>query len=272
MKTIISLGAGVQSSTMALMAAKGEIGPMPDAAIFADTGWEPKKIYEWLDWLEKQLPFPVYRVSAGNIRDDLMAPAETRRRIAAVPFYLDMSIGAAISRRQCTKEYKIVPIERKAREIAGLKKGERCTEIRVEQWIGISLDEIQRMKGPRKKWTKHRWPLVEQRMTRHDCLNWMAKNNYPTPEKSSCIGCPYHSDTHWAEMKVNAPDEWADAIAVDNAVRGGGTVASRGIKGKQYMHRSLIPLEHVDLRSEEDKGQLPFQFGFANECEGMCGV
>ena len=33
---IISFGAGVQSSTMALMAAKGLIGPMPDAAIFAD--------------------------------------------------------------------------------------------------------------------------------------------------------------------------------------------------------------------------------------------
>ena len=34
---IISLGAGVQSSTMALMAACGEITPMPQCAIFADT-------------------------------------------------------------------------------------------------------------------------------------------------------------------------------------------------------------------------------------------
>lgn len=34
----LSLGAGVQSTTMALMAAHGEIGPMPDCAIFADTG------------------------------------------------------------------------------------------------------------------------------------------------------------------------------------------------------------------------------------------
>ena len=67
---IISLGAGVQSSTMALMAAHGEIGPMPDCAIFADTGDEPKKVYEWLDWLEKQLPFPVYRVQRGIISED----------------------------------------------------------------------------------------------------------------------------------------------------------------------------------------------------------
>lgn len=41
----LSLGAGVQSTTMALMAAHGEIQPMPDCAIFADTGWEPKAVY-----------------------------------------------------------------------------------------------------------------------------------------------------------------------------------------------------------------------------------
>lgn len=51
----LSLGAGVQSSTMALMAAKGEITPMPDAAIFADTSAEPQAVYDWLDWLIKQL-------------------------------------------------------------------------------------------------------------------------------------------------------------------------------------------------------------------------
>jgi hypothetical protein len=34
---ILSLGAGVQSSTLALMINKGEV-PMVDAAIFADTG------------------------------------------------------------------------------------------------------------------------------------------------------------------------------------------------------------------------------------------
>jgi len=44
----LSLGASVQSTTMALMAAHGHIGPMPDCAIFADTGWEPKAVYDHL--------------------------------------------------------------------------------------------------------------------------------------------------------------------------------------------------------------------------------
>ena len=65
---IISLGAGVQSMTMALMAAKGEISPSPDAAIFSDSQWESAHVYRLLDFLETQLPFPVYRVTAGDLK------------------------------------------------------------------------------------------------------------------------------------------------------------------------------------------------------------
>jgi len=56
---------------MALMAAHDEIAPMPVAAIFADTQAEPKAVYEWLDWLEKQLPFPIHRVTAGKLEEHL---------------------------------------------------------------------------------------------------------------------------------------------------------------------------------------------------------
>lgn len=74
---VLSLGAGVQSTTLALMAAHGEIGPMPDCAIFADTGWEPKAVYDHLAWLMSPnvLPFPVHIVSAVNIRSSLMEAA-----------------------------------------------------------------------------------------------------------------------------------------------------------------------------------------------------
>ena len=62
MKHIISLGAGVQSTVMALMAAKGEIEPMPDCAIFADTGAEPRYVYDQLDMIEANVPFPIHKV------------------------------------------------------------------------------------------------------------------------------------------------------------------------------------------------------------------
>jgi hypothetical protein len=85
---ILSLGAGVQSTALALMAAYGEIGPMPDCAIFADAGWEPKAVYEHLAWLRSSnvLPFPVHIVSAGDLRAGIVTGARGERW-ASIPAF-----------------------------------------------------------------------------------------------------------------------------------------------------------------------------------------
>lgn len=49
--SVLSLGAGVQSTTLLLMACHGEFDEQPVEAIFADTGWEPAAVYRHLDWL-----------------------------------------------------------------------------------------------------------------------------------------------------------------------------------------------------------------------------
>jgi len=69
---VLSLGAGVQSSTLYLMACAGEFGEeSPTVAIFADTQWEPPAVYEWLGWLESigSNKIPIRRVSVGNLRE-----------------------------------------------------------------------------------------------------------------------------------------------------------------------------------------------------------
>lgn len=265
MLNVISLGAGVQSSTMALMAAHGEIGPMPDCAIFADTQWEPSGVYRWLEWLETQLPFPVHRVTAGSVRDAILAKQNTTGgRFASVPYFTD---GGGMGRRQCTSEYKIQPIRKKLRELIGLKKGERGPrDVFVSSWIGISTDEIQRMKMSPDAYIENRWPLIERRMSRWDCLAWMERHGYPMPEKSSCIGCPYHSDQHWREMRQSDQESWADAVYVDNKMRENGPV--RGMVQLEYMHRSCVPLAQVVLETAESAGQI----SFLDECDGMCGL
>ena len=59
--TVISLGGGVQSSVMALMASEGAFDRVPDCAVFADTHWEPPSLYSHLEWLEGKLRFPRVR-------------------------------------------------------------------------------------------------------------------------------------------------------------------------------------------------------------------
>jgi hypothetical protein len=85
---ILSLGAGVQSSALLILAARGDL-PKLDAAIFSDTGWEPADVYAHLDRLEKEIAqpagIPIYRVSSGNIRDDALNPAH---RFASMPLFI----------------------------------------------------------------------------------------------------------------------------------------------------------------------------------------
>ena len=265
MLTVISLGAGVQSSVMALMAARGEIEPMPDFAIFADTHAEPQGVYDWLDWLETQLPFPVLRISKGDLREAVISGGHDGR-FAAPPFFTtNDSGGISLLRRQCTREYKIEPIQKKLRELAGYKPRQRIPPGTVEQWLGISWDEMQRMKASGNKWCVNRWPLIERSMTRLHCLEWMRDRQYnELPSKSACTFCPYHDDAAWLQMKTTDPASFEEAVMIDEAVRDGFNKTTQ----KLYVHRSGIPLAEVDF--SDQSGQEGFSF--MDECDGMCGI
>ena len=264
---VLSLGAGVQSTVMALMAAHGEIKPMPDCAIFADTQFEPDSVYTHLDWLEAQLPFPVHRVTAGDLRADTLAELNgDAKRAASIPAF---TAGGGMAMRQCTTEYKIEPIRRKLRELLGLKRRQRAPkEITVRQWIGISTDEAVRMKPSRDRWIENVWPLIDADMSRQDCLRWF-EHNYSDRvlAKSACIACPFHNDALWRDMKLRDPRAFEGAVAFDHAIRHGGSLEE--MREKQFVHRSCKPLDEVDFRNLEDMGQLNM---FNQECEGMCGV
>lgn len=275
MKHIISLGAGVQSSTMALMAANGEITPMPVAAIFADTKSEPASVYRWLDWLENQLPFPVIRVG----REIGIEQAGTTLRHkktgeswveSAVPAFIANPDGTTGKvQRQCTYTWKILELEKCQRKIASVPHA--CKNVMVTSWIGISLDEVQRMKPSRHKWCEHRWPLVDMRIRRMDCLEWMKSRGYPAPPRSACVFCPYHSDSEWRRLKTEEPDEFERACVFDDTHRELNR-QSRHTGGLHYLHRSLQPIRDIDFSSDTDRGQMLLWDDFTNECEGMCGV
>jgi hypothetical protein len=266
---VLSFGAGVQSSTLLRMAIAGDIEPVQHA-IFADTGWEPKGVYEHMAKmreLAEAAGIEFHIVSSGNIRNDTLDP---NHRFASMPVHVvNLEGQPAMGRRQCTSEYKIKPLLAKEREIAGLKPGQRCKEHRITTLIGISLDEIQRMKDPAFPWIVNEYPLVDKRMTRHDCLMYHHKLELEKPPRSACIGCPYHSDKEWRHIRDNDPESWADAVFVDNEIRNNPAVANRLYEGRAYLHAKRIPLSVVDLSTPEDHGQLNM---FGNECEGMCGL
>lgn len=311
---IISLGAGVQSSCMAMMAAKEMLSPMPVAAIFADTQAEPKSVYTWLDWLEKQLPFPVIRVTQGSLERDTLVLHERKDKTghwihSGIPHYSINSDGSkGHGPRQCTHDYKITPIMKQVRsmviskmtqwrrdhkdavkEIAAWNKAVRLARRQkafppmrqraawdelqsdplVIQWIGISTDEASRMKESKLGYIKNIWPLIEGEISRKQCLEWFTLNNLPKPPRSACVFCPYHSDKEWLRLKTEEPDEFERAVRFEREYQRlkVQTVSKKGFF--PYLHDSRTPLDQVDFRTEQQRGQ---EMLFNNECEGMCGV
>ena len=96
---------------------------MLDCAISADTGWEPRAVYDHLAWLMSPnvLPFRVHVVKHRDLRADLLL-AGAGGRWASIPAFTRTVRRRAVSigmiRRQCTTDYKITPIRRKVRALA----------------------------------------------------------------------------------------------------------------------------------------------------------
>jgi hypothetical protein len=256
---VLSLGAGVQSSAVLLMMCKGLL-PKCDVAIFSDTQWEPADVYTHLGWLATQAGIagiPLVTVTRGNLRATVLDGTDGGMRLPVFTVNPDGSHG--FNRRTCTDKYKLTPIRAWLRE----KKMKP-----VDMWFGISADEASRVRDSNAKWQRNIYPLcgignsdLGRPFNRQACIVWLEAN-YPgrIVPRSACIGCPFHSDREWLRIKAD-PMQWADACAVDDAIRTG-----RGMKGRNFLHASRIPLAQVELK--QDTGPNLFN----NECQGMCGT
>ncbi len=233
---ILSLGAGVQSSTLLLMACEGEL--QIDAAIFADTQWEPAAVYEWLELLKNKARdsgVPLYCVTNGDLRADALAGS-----FQAMPLYIETTDGKRLmGQRQCTNQYKLRPIRAKMRE---LNRGHKP----IDLLLGISLDEYQRARDADVKWITHKFPLIDMRYTRTDCVSWLARHGYHDVPKSSCIACPFRTPKQWRTL---TSAEMANAVEFDEGIR-------QGKRGQQFVWRKFEPLAEADFRTQQDLGQL----------------
>ena len=272
---ILSLGAGVQSSALALMSVYGNFGlPRLNCAIFADTGREPESVMKWLDFLETQLPFPVHRVRKGDLGADecrvrLSAKSGKRYLKGSIPaFVLNPDGTKGLLGRKCTSDYKIIPLQAKVRELVGISR-QGAGVVRAKMWIGISTDEAHRMKPSRVDYIENTWPLIDLGFSRKKCLEWMKGYRFPEPPRSACYFCPFHGNAEWRRLRDEEPAEFSKAVAFEKDMQ----EAQRNqevLIGVPFLHRSCKPLDAVNL--DDDKSAYAQLEMFGNECEGMCGV
>lgn len=283
---VLSLGAGVQSTTLLMLSAEGKL-PKLDAAVFADTGWEPKAVYEHLDRLEREVAvpagIPIYRVNNGNLRDDALNPNKMR----SVPAYTLGSNGErGMQNRKCTQQYKLRPVLEQVRLLLGAKAGverdcKHCnatgervapwraargeTEVApcsvceglgaisrvgqpprdawAEQWIGFSTDEITRVSNRGDtRYSKSRYPLLDLDMSRNQCDAYLKHHGWTSVAKSACIGCPFHGNRAWRQMRDQDAASWADAVSFDADYRRG-----LGMEHERFLHISCKPLDQAPV-------------------------
>ncbi len=248
----VSLGWGIQSFTIAAMVALGELPPV-DFVIHADTTHEASWTYifaeKFTPWLESM-----------GVKVITVKPDKTKLKAfnnyngVFIPAYTHSDKGGGQLRRQCTGDWKIAPMRRYFQEVRSGKP--------IEMWIGITIDEIQRVKKSDVKYIQNRWPLIEKNMSRFDCVTWLREHDLEIPSRSSCTFCPYHDTETWKFIMASEPDR-KEAIEHDHAIR------KVRPPFDLFIHPARIPIDEIDLRTAEEKGQLSL---WDNECDGICGV
>lgn len=247
---------------------------------------------------------PILVRTRGQISADLLrGENSTGQRFASIPAYTATGDGitsdSGMTRRQCTKEYKIEVIDRTIRyELLGLSPGDRVPKgIVVHQYIGISWEERSRAfdiarrfetaetedaiqeglfgeetvisvttgRHQKANWRVH-FPLIEdgRHITRDHCSVSLGIHVPHTVHGSACIECPFQDNATWARRMAPGPTRDA-LISIDTGIRVPGTIVNRNLEQKLYLHKSCLPIDKIDFTNEK-------QAGFAMECEGGCGL
>lgn len=261
---ILSLGAGVQSTTLLMMAEKGLIEPF-NCALFADTGWESPDTYLLLKHLKSICKTPIITVKSekGSIYDwQMNATFRDSKNFSVMPFFTLNNGKKGITKRQCTDHFKLVPIRKEIRNLLGVGQKDRISKGAVQLIIGISWDERHRVKNSGRKYIENNYPLVDKKMDRDACVNFLWNQYQLNVPKSSCIGCPFHNNDEWRLIKNNG-NLWNQVITLDNKIREQGLIHGT-MDGTMYLHNSCTPLENIDLRTPEERGQTTL-FNFAKD-------
>ena len=230
-----SNGMGVQSTAIAVLIAQGKL-LCPDMVVTADTGRERAISFEWLAEVIDPLlarvglktvivPHDVATVDLYGKNGDVLIPAYMANGSGKLPTF-------------CSNEWK-------RRVVLRYLKAQDVTEATL--WLGMSLDEaVRRMKKSDVDWITHAYPLVDLRLSRHDCILLCQRAGLPTPPRSRCWMCPQQHNADWREIRAN-PEEWAKATELDKQV-----AQSHGV----YLHRDGVPLAQADLDNDGHTGQL----------------
>jgi len=228
-----SYGGGTQSAAIAVMILKGEL-PKPDIVCMADTSREVSETWDYLrnvvqpslDKIGLEVNVIPHSYSYWDyIKSDgyILMPMFTRKNtsIGKFPTY-------------CSYEWKKHPVRRWLRE----QGVEKC-----DLWLGISTDEMERMKISDVNWQNYVYPLIEIKPTsRHQCISIVENYGWSTPPKSRCWMCPNMSPYSFKQLRDKYPDDFNKAVELEKEIQ--------LLDPLVFIHPLAIPLEDAVKQSD----------------------
>ena len=240
----LSFGGGV--NTVALMVMLIREGAPLDGVIFADTGGETPDTYRSVEVAKEYLGehgVPFTTVQARPRETDLYGTALRRRVIPSVQW------------RWCTRDFKVRPIHRYYKEL-------RC---HVNQYMGIALDEVHRMKDSREPFITNIYPLIDNRLTRSDCIDLIEDAGLPVPQKSGCFFCPFNSTERWRQLLEFYPVLFDKAIELEENSK---HFPNQRLTDQVFKERDQVTLRGYRTRLIDgtDSAQIPEGMACGGDC------
>lgn len=259
---VLNFSGGKQSSAILWMVLLGDI-PRPDnfLVLHADPGMENRRTYEYVEMMFEECSkqgISAFTVDGPNLYEDLTR-GTTKTRIDNPPYWTvdeDGDVGKLM--QKCTKAYKIEPMDKALREWMECEMDIKKNNCRlgygvVEKWIGFSFDEMHRVKGPRQKYQRFGFPLIDLKMTNADVVDYFLDNDLPIPPRSVCNACFANGLKTLRQMYEERPEDWEQAVRVDRSIR---DMSAWGVDQTAFVSRTTMPLEELARRGFDVSGEL----------------
>ena len=247
---IFNHGGGTQSAAITALIVQGKL-PKPDYVCIVDTERERRTTWEYLDSIIspalRSVGLEVHRIHKsewGSMPPHGKDWLSHNQNTILLPMFTNQTEGEVGKLPGfCSNTWKAETQNRYVREVLCVPTN------RQKNWIGFSLDELRRtinmMRGDRYKAGLIRFPLIHDvPLRRHQAITEVVKMGWPTPPRSACLNCPNQSDNEWRDLKLNSPEEFALACALEKEVRQKDQFC--------WFHKSCVPLGEVDFTQEED--------------------
>lgn len=234
-----SSGGGVQSCAIAALIVMGKL-PKPDIALIVDTGREKQSTWDYMDAVISPALASV-GVTLERIHKDKWATVDLwggeEGKSILLPMFTTQNSEEGKSGKlptYCSNEWKARVIQRELRS----RSVTAC-----DMWMGMSLDEMKRVKYSGPGWLRKFYPLVFDKpfgvpMRREGCVEVVKAAGWPPAPRSACWFCPNMSDAEWYALKTSSA-EFEKAAREEDEIR--------KIDPNAFLHPSGVPLREVDF-------------------------